>query len=76
MESICNFKENHREFLDMLLDDTWLCEEPVTVEEIEACWKWAVRVEVESVPSSEFEETFGLSFKELANWWNKEILRL
>lgn len=68
------FKKEHKEFLDMLTDDTWLCDEPIQVEEVVACWKWAVALGVESVSSNDFEDKFGLSFKHLADWWNKEIL--
>ena len=38
-ERIEIFKSLHKPFLDLLMDDTWLMEEPIDVAETEACWR-------------------------------------
>ena len=50
------FRSLHKEFLSMLLDDTWLCEEPIELAEVEACWQWAIEVGEEVVPLEDFEK--------------------
>lgn len=70
------FKINHPEFFDMLLDDTWLSEEPIKVEEVIACWKWAIKAGYEKVPIEVFEITFGIPFQYLTDYWNKEVLKI
>lgn len=70
------FRSLHKEFLSMLLDDTWLCEEPIELEEVEACWQWAIEVGEEVVPLEDFEKEFKFSLQDLTNWWNKKILEL
>lgn len=57
------FRSLHKEFLSMLLDDTWLCEEAIEVGE-------------EVVPLEDFEKEFKFSLQDLTNWWNKKILEL
>lgn len=76
IEKINVFKQLHEVFLDMVLDDTWLCEEPIDEEEMRACWHWAVNLNVESVPEEKFEDEFGFTFKDLTGWWNKSVLKL
>lgn len=49
-ERIEIFKSLHKSFLDMLMDDTWLMEEPIDVAETEACWRWAIELGDETVP--------------------------
>lgn len=68
------FRSLHKEFLSMLLDDTWLCEEPIEL--AEACWQWAIEVGEEVVPLEDFEKEFKFSLQDLTNWWNKKILEL
>lgn len=75
-ERIEIFKSLHKSFLDMLLDDTWLCEEPIELAEVEACWQWAIEVGEEVVPLEDFEKEFKFSLQDLTNWWNKKILEL
>lgn len=70
------FRSLHKEFLSMLLDDTWLCEEPIKLAEVEACWQWAIEVGEEVVPLEDFEKEFKFSLQDLTNWWNKKILEL
>lgn len=70
------FRSLHKEFLSMLLDDTWLCEEPIELAEVEACWQWAIEVGEEVVPLEDFEKEFKFSLQDLTNWWNKKILEL
>lgn len=70
------FRSLHKEFLSMLLDDTWLCEEPIELVEVEACWQWAIEVGEEVVPLEDFEKEFKFSLQDLTNWWNKKILEL
>lgn len=60
----------------MVLDDTWLSSSPIEEKEMESCWYWAKKVGVEKIPVEKFEETFGFSFKDLTDWWNKNILKL
>lgn len=43
------FASLHEPFMDMLLDDTWLTEEPISLEETKACWMWAVAIGEEVV---------------------------
>lgn len=66
------FRSLHKEFLSMLLDDTWLCEEPIELAEVEACWQWAIEVGEEVVPLEDFEKEFKFSLQDLTNWWNKK----
>lgn len=73
---INKFREEHKEFLDMLLDDTWLRDEPIDVEEVIACWEWALHVKEESVSIDNFKDKFGLSFEDITDWWNKDILKV
>lgn len=75
-ERIEIFKSLHKSFLDMLMDDTWLMEEPIDVAETEACWQWAIEVGEEVVPLEDFEKEFKFSLQDLTNWWNKKILEL
>lgn len=75
-ERIEIFKFLHKSFLDMLMDDTWLCEEPIELAEVEACWQWAIEVGEEVVPLEDFEKEFKFSLQDLTNWWNKKILEL
>ena len=75
-ERIEIFKSFHKSFLDMLMDDTWLCEEPIELAEVEACWQWAIEVGEEVVPLEDFEKEFKFSLQDLTNWWNKKILEL
>lgn len=70
------FRSLHKEFLSMLLDDTWLCEKPIELAEVEACWQWAIEVGEEVVPLEDFEKEFKFSLQDLTNWWNKKILEL
>ena len=70
------FRSLHKEFLSMLLDDTWLCEESIELAEVEACWQWAIEVGEEVVPLEDFEKEFKFSLQDLTNWWNKKILEL
>lgn len=70
------FRSLHKEFLSMLLDDTWLCEEPIELAEVEACWQWAIEVGEEVVPLEDFEKNLSFSLQDLTNWWNKKILEL
>ena len=65
------FRSLHKEFLSMLLDDTWLCEEPIELAEA-----WAIEVGEEVVPLEDFEKEFKFSLQDLTNWWNKKILEL
>lgn len=60
----------------MLMDDTWLMEEPIELAEVEACWQWAIEVGEEVVPLEDFEKEFKFSLQDLTNWWNKKILEL
>ena len=75
-DKINKFKEEHREFLDCLMDDTWLCEEPIPLKEIKACWYWAIQIGIETVPEDKFEDTFSITFQELTDWWNQDILKV
>ena len=75
-EKLGVFRVFHQIFLDMLLDDTWLCEEPINVDEVKACWNWIVNLGIETVSEEEFEESYGFTFEDLTNWWNKSVLRL
>lgn len=75
-EKIRIFLDIHKEFADFLLDDTWLCEEPIPVEEVIACWEWTLHHKLEEVSVEEFENKFKFTFKDLADYWNKNILRL
>lgn len=70
------FRSLHKEFLSMLLDDTWLCEEPIELAEVEACWQWAIEVGEEVVPLEDFEKEFKFSLQDLTNWWNKKNTRI
>lgn len=62
--------EIFKSFLDMLMDDTWLMEEPIEL--AEACWQWAIEVGEEVVPLEDFEKEFKFSLQDLTNWWNKK----
>lgn len=75
-ERIEIFKSLHKPFLDLLMDDTWLMEEPIDVAETEACWRWAIELGDETVPVEKFEEEFKFSLQDLTNWWNKTVLDL
>lgn len=75
-EKLDIFRKLHNVFLDLLLDDTWLCTSPISEEDFKACWYWAVKLGIETVPEEDFEETFKLSFKDLTDWWNRSILKL
>ena len=75
-ERIEIFKSLHKPFLDLLMDDTWLMEEPIDVAEVEACWQWAIEVGEEVVPLEDFEKEFKFSLQDLTNWWNKKVLKL
>lgn len=74
MDKINTFKNDHREFIDILLDDIWLTERPIELEKIIACWEFAVRQKVEFVDTNNFEEVFKISFQEITDWINKNIL--
>lgn len=75
-EKINVFKDLHEAFFDMVLDDTWLSSRPIDEEEMKACWHWAVKLQIEDVPTEKFEEAFGLSFKDLTEWWNQDVLKI
>lgn len=70
------FLNLHEVFADFLLDDTWLCTEPIDENSVKATWDWALKVEEETVSVEEFENKFGFTFKDLADYWNKNILKL
>lgn len=63
-ERIEIFKSLHKSFLDMLMDDTWLMEEPIDIAETEACWRWAIELGDETVPVEKFEEEFKFSLQD------------
>ena len=69
-ERIEIFKSLHKPFLDLLMDDTQLMEEPID----EACW--AIELGDETVPVEKFEEEFKFSLQDSTNWWNKKVLDL
>lgn len=75
-EKIRIFASLHKPFMDMLLDDTWLTEEPISLEETKACWMWAVAIGEEVVSVEDFETVFKFSLQDLTNWWNKNVLDL
>lgn len=75
-ERIEIFRSLHKSFLDLLMDDTWLMEEPIDVAEIEACWRWAIELGDETVSIEKFEEEFKFSLQDLTNWFNKKVLNL
>lgn len=58
------------------LDDTWLTEEPISLEETKACWMWAVAIGEEVVSVEDFETVFKFSLQDLTNRWNKNVLDL
>lgn len=70
------FASLHEPFMDMLLDDTWLTEEPISLEETKACWMWMWAVGEEVVSVEDFETVFKFSLQDLTNWWNKNVLDL
>lgn len=53
-EKIRIFASLHKPFMDMLLHDTWLMEEPISLEETKACWMWAVEIGEEVVSCGRF----------------------
>lgn len=75
-EKIRIFASLHKPFMDMLLHDTWLTEEPISLEETKACWMWAVEIGEEVVSVEDFETVFKFSLQDLTNWWNKNVLDL
>lgn len=70
------FLNLHKVFADFLLDDTWLCTEPIDEDSVIATWDWALQFKEETVPIEEFESKFGFTFKDLADYWNKNVLQL
>ena len=70
------FLNLHKVFVDFLLDDTWLCTEPIDEDAVIATWDWALQLKEETVPEEEFESKFGFTFKDLADYWSKNVLRL
>lgn len=75
-EQINLFASLHKIFTDMLLDDTWLCTKPIDEEEIKACWHWAVKLGIESIPKENFEDEFGFTFQDFTEYWNNKILQI
>lgn len=61
---------------DYLLDDTWLCEKPITSNEVASVWSWMIDLKIEITPICKFEEVFKISFADIAHYWNKHILKL
>lgn len=74
-EKIQKFCKEHEEFTYSLLDDTYLSEKPISVEEVIAVWWWLLDMKSEFVSIDSFEEVFGFSFKELTDYWNDEVLK-
>ena len=64
-EKIRIFASLHKPFMDMLLHDTWLTEEPISLEETKACWMWAGEIGEEVVSVEDFETVFKFSLQEL-----------
>ena len=75
-EKIRIFASLHKPFMDMLLNDTWLMEEPISLEETKACWMWAGEIGEEVLSVEDFETVFKFSLQDLTNWWNKNVLDL
>ena len=74
-EKIQKFYREHEEFIYSLLDDTYLSEEPISIEEIKATWWWLLHIKVESIPIKLFKKTFGFSFEEFTDYWNSKVLK-
>ena len=62
-ERIEIFKSLHKSFLDMLMDDTWLMEEPIDIAETEACWRWAIELGDETVPQKNLRKNLSFLYK-------------
>lgn len=73
---IKDFESKHKLFFDYLLDDTWLCEKPITPNEVASVWSWMIDLKIEITPICKFEEVFKISFADIAHYWNKHILKL
>ena len=73
---IKDFESKHKLFFDYLLDDTWLCEKPITPNEVASVWSWMIDLKIEITPICKFEEVFKISFADIAHYWNKHILQL
>lgn len=73
---IKDFESKHKLFFDYLLDDTWLCEKPITSNEVASVWSWMIDLKIEITPICKFEEVFKISFADIAHYWNKHILKL
>lgn len=39
-----------------------------------ACWDWALQSKVEYILENEFEEIFGITFQDIADWWNTKSI--
>ncbi len=76
MLNLREFDKQHTAFFDLLADDTFLCDKPIPESEVRACWRWVYCLKEEDVPEDKFEETYGITFKEITDWWNKEILKV
>ena len=74
-EKIQKFCKEHEEFTYSLLDDTYLSEEPISVEEVKAVWLWLLDMKSEFISIDLFEKVFGFSFNKLADYWNNEVLK-
>lgn len=68
--------DNSDKFYVQLLDDTWLMEEPIDIESTIAAWELCLHWKEESVPTEQFEQTFGFSLQELTDYWNNNILKV
>lgn len=75
-EKIDNFFSSHKEYYLSLFDDTWVCDEPIGKEETRACWYFCHKRGEEEISEEEFESHYGITFKELAEYWNINILKL
>lgn len=70
------FITKHQDFFDDLLCDTWLCDTPISVECVKATWYFCVKNGLESIPEDKFEEHFDITFQDIADYWNKEVLKV
>lgn len=70
------FHDSNPMFFDMLLDDTWLCEDEITIEETQAVWNFYNKQGLTNISVSDFDNVQPVSFKDITEFWNNEILRI
>ena len=71
---ILDFMRNHMVFSDSLLDDTRFSKH-ISADYVVLVWDYLVKNNVEKITSEKFEEYYNITFKDIADYWNKYILK-